>query len=99
MLIKLIPQRRDDALIISKSGDILTVNGKAFDFSPLPDGATLPASAIDSPLFCGDVERVNGVLCVSLIIPHGPNPSHAVAFPSPVTVTTDGPITLPGGGQ
>ena len=94
MIIKFNPQRRADTLSLSKSGDVLTINGKAFDFSPLPNGATLPASAIDSPLFCGDVERVDGVLYVSLILPHGPNPPHNVAFPVPLTITRDGNIEV-----
>lgn len=94
-IVNLCPQRRADTLTLSKSGDILTLNGKAFDFSPLPNGATLPSSAIDSPFFCGDVERIDGVLHISLILPHGPNPPHHVAFPIPLTVTQDGKIEVP----
>lgn len=95
MVINLMPQRSDEQLVISKNGDVLTVNDKAFDLSPIPNGATLPASAIDSPLFCGDVERIDGVLHVSLILPHGPNPPHNVAFPVPLTVAQDGAIEVP----
>lgn len=95
MQIKFNPQRRDDTLSVVKEGDALIVNGVTYDFSPLPEGATLPAEAIDSDLFSGPVERVNGEIVLTLTLPHGPNPSHAVAFPQPIIVTADGPVELP----
>lgn len=76
-------------------GDVLTLNGEAFDFSQLPEGATLPADAIDSEWIVDHVTRIDGELHFTLRLPHGPNPSRAVAFPEPVTVTHDGPIPLP----
>ena len=95
MKITLNPQRRDDALTVSKSGDTLTINGIAYDFSVIPDGATLPASAVDCEYISGNVERINGILHISLILPHGPNPSQAVAFPAPITNPPDGVLELP----
>lgn len=95
MLITFSPQRRDGALSLTKAGDIITINGEAFDLSVVPDGATLPQEAISSDWFTGPVERSGGELHVTLILPHGPNPSHAVAFPQPITVNEDGPIELP----
>lgn len=89
------PQRRDDALTISKSGDALTINGTVYDFSPLPDGATLPREAIDCEWICGDVERVNGELVIPILLPHGPDASEAARFPEPMTLTTDGEVVLP----
>lgn len=95
MLIKFNPQRRDDTLAVVKQGDTLIVNGVEYDFSAVPAGATLPADAIDSDLFSGPVERINGELHITLTLPHGPNPSQAVAFPQPITVTNDGVVELP----
>lgn len=95
MIIKWNPQRRDDVLKVVKQGDKLIVNGVEYDFTSIPDGATLPAEAIDSDLFSGPVERVDGELIVTLTLPHGPNPSNSVAFPTPITVTEDGPVALP----
>lgn len=95
MHIKLSPVRLDTAITASLSGDIITINGQAFDFTQLPEGATLPAAAIGSDHFAGPVERINGELHLTLRLPHGPNPSQAVAFPEPITVIKDGPITLP----
>lgn len=95
MYITLSPVRMDETLTASRAGYVLTLNGEAFDFSQLPDGATLPAEAIDSEWIVGPVSRINGELHLTLRLPHGPNPSHAVAFPDPINVTQDGPIPLP----
>ena len=95
MHITLIPQRRDASLEVSKKGDTLTINGVAFDFSAIPDGATLPASAVDCEYITGNIERINGVLQISLILPHGHNPSQAVAFPAPIINPADGVLELP----
>lgn len=95
MKITLSPQRRDDSITVIKSGDTLTINGEAFDFSAIPEGATLPKDAISSEWFAGDVSRTNGELKISLILPHGADASEAARFPQPITVTSDGPINLP----
>lgn len=95
MRISFSPQRRDGVLHLSKAGDVLTINGQPFDFSPLPEGGELPAEAVTSDLVAGKVRRVDGLVEITLILPHGPNPSYAVAFPEPVTATADGPIGVP----
>ena len=95
MHITLIPQRRDDLLAVSKQGDTLTINGITYDFSVILDGATLPASAVDCEFIVGDIERINGILHISLILPHGPNPTQAVAFPAPIINPADGVLELP----
>ena len=95
MQIKFNPQRRGDGLTVVKQGDTLIVNGTEYDFSAVPEGATLPADAIDSDLFSGPVERINGELVLTLTLPHGPNPSKAVAFPEPIAVVEDGNVELP----
>jgi hypothetical protein len=89
------PQRRDEALTLHKTGDVLTINGEAYDFSALPDGATLPRAAIACTFIAGDVERINGILHIPLILPHGPNPSQAAAFPDPLIDPPDGELELP----
>lgn len=95
MKIILSPVRLDETLTASVTGEVLTLNGEAFDFTQLPEGATLPADAIDSEWIVGDVSRINGELHLTLRFPHGPNPSQAVAFPQPIHVTEDGPVALP----
>lgn len=95
MYITLIPQRRDDSLAVNKQGDTLTINGTAYDFSVITEGATLPASATDCPLLTGDIERTGGVLRLSLLLPHGADPSPAAAFPAPITNPANGALELP----
>ena len=96
MKIPLSPVRRDDRLTLSKSGDVLTINGEAFDLTGLPDGATLPRSAISSEWFAGDVTRDEaGELTVPLILPHGANAPEATRFPAPLQNVADGPVILP----
>ncbi|GLS29969.1 hypothetical protein SAMN04488498_104326 [Mesorhizobium albiziae] len=95
MRISLSPVRRDGTLTVEKSGDCLVIDGVVFDFTPVPDGATLPQDAIDSEWFAGDVERIAGVLHVTLVLPHGPDPSPTVAFPSDIISPPDGTVELP----
>lgn len=95
MWIELSPVRLDAAIEVAKAGDNIVINGDVFDFTRLPDGATLPASAIESDHFVGDVSRINGELHLTIRLPHGPNPSHAVAFPAVINVAADGPVALP----
>ena len=95
MKINLSPQRRDDTLTVTKQGATLTINGTAYDFSQLPDGGTLPADAVDSEFVIGSVDRVNGELELTLLLPHGPNASEAARFPQPIINPADGEVELP----
>ena len=95
MLLKLTPQRRDESLCVVRNGDVLSINGTAYDFSPLVAGATLPMEAIDCKWICGDVERVDGKIVIPILLPCGPNASDAARFPEPITVTSDGEVVLP----
>ena len=66
MIIKLSPYvplpGSGERLVLSRAGDVLTVNGQAFDFTPLPDGGELPAEAIGSEWFAGPALRRAGRL-------------------------------------
>jgi hypothetical protein len=95
MKIHLFPQRRDDALFVVRSGSSLIVNGETFDFSPMADGDTLPAAALSSSWFFGQVDNIGGELAFSLILPLPVNYSQAQAFPSPLHNVPDGPVALP----
>lgn len=91
----LTPMRRDDQLTASVAGDVLTLNGVALDFTPLPPGARLPRVAIACDWIAGDVTRsAEGVLTVPLILPHGASAPHATLFPAPLQAG-DGPVALP----
>jgi hypothetical protein len=95
MLINLSPQRRDDILTISKTGDTLTINGVSYDFSQLPNGATLPREAIDCEFIVSDVNRINGEIELTILLPHGANASHEARFPEPIIKNDDGQVVLP----
>lgn len=95
MIIKLSPQRRDDTLEVVKDGQVLIVNGEDFDFSAIPDGATLPRSAIKSEWFAGDVEMISGELVVTLLFPNPGNYSPEQAFPVDLVAVPDGRVSFP----
>lgn len=95
MIITLLPQRRDDSLSLSKQGDVLNINGIAYDFSLLPEGGTLPAEATGCEYVIGSVERVDGEIQISLILPHSADASENVRFPQPIVVSNDGNVELP----
>ena len=95
MKLTLSPTRRDETLTASKAGDTLTLNGEAFDFSPLEEGETLPADAIDSEWIVGDVTRTDGVLHITLRLPHGANAPEETRFPETIIDPPDGEIALP----
>lgn len=95
MRISFSPQRRDETVTVVKTGDILTINGDAFDFSDLPDGATIPAGAVPCEFIAGPVERIEGELHLMLLLPHGPSPEPWQAFPEPVIDPPDGSLDLP----
>ncbi|ORL61366.1 hypothetical protein B7H20_02925 [Pseudomonas aeruginosa] len=99
MIIKLSPfaplPRRDERLSLSRAGDVLTVNGQAFDFTPLPEGGELPAEAIGSEWFAGPVLRRAGRLELILRFPLAADASAAARFPEPLMIEADGPVELP----
>ena len=95
MNINLSPQRRDDTLTVVKQGDTLTISGTAYDFSQLPDGGALPADAVDCKYIIGSVNRVDGELELTLLLPHGANASEAARFPGPIIDPADGEVELP----
>lgn len=96
MIINLSPTRRDDALEVFKSGDTLILNGEAFDFSPLSLGDTLPASAVSSEWFSGDIDRTEDGLVLTLFLPLPWNYSPEQAFPVPLENVPNGPVVFPG---
>ncbi|MDO2946932.1 hypothetical protein M8828_01375 [Aeromonas simiae] len=98
MKIKLSPNNNASKLTAVVSGDVITLNDIALDFSPLGEGDVLPASAINSPWIASDVTRVGGEISLTLCLPHGANAPHETRFPAafdvPITVMA-GPVPLP----
>lgn len=96
MRIQFSPQRRDDTLTLELTApDRIRINGELFNFGPLPDGGTIHANEVPCEWIVGDITRIAGEVCLTLILPHEPNPPDHVAFPEPIYVTGNGPIILP----
>jgi hypothetical protein len=95
MKITLSPQVSSKSLVVSKAGDVLTINGTEYDFTVIPDGATLPADAVDCEFVIGEVERISGDLQLTLLLPITSSASHAACFPDPIVDPADGSVELP----
>ena len=95
MIIKLSPVRSDAHLSVAKAGDILEVNGVALDFSRLAEGATLPAGAVGCEFVIAPVERINGDLVLTLMLPHDADAPQGARFPVDL-YPADGQVQLPG---
>ena len=89
------PVRRDDSLTLEQRGDALVVNGEVFDFAPLPEGATLTGDAVASEWIVGTTTRRDGVVHVTVLLPHGAGAGQAMLYPSAIDVKKDGAIALP----
>lgn len=95
MYISLSPVFSEATFFAVRTGDVLSINGRPFDFTQLPEGATLPAEAVGSDHFQGSIERVNGVLHITLRFPHPFDAPYEARFPQPITMTVDGIVPLP----
>lgn len=95
MIIKLSPVRSDVHLSVVKAGEILEVNGVTLDFSRLADGATLPAEAVGCDFVIAPVERINGDLVLTLMLPHDADAPQGARFPVDL-YPADGQVQLPG---
>lgn len=95
MKISFSPVRMDSTLEVAKAGDTLTINGTAFDFSVIPEGATLPAAAVPSEFVVGDVSRDDGELSLTLLLPYGPVPLGYHFEPEALVDPADGVLALP----
>lgn len=96
MIIYLSPIRSDRDLSLSKSGDILTVNGDILDFSDLPEGGEYPPEAIENDFIVGGVKRIDGEIHITIMLPYSnPKAPQSITFPDPIFVSVDGEIALP----
>ena len=101
--IKLSPIRSElTPPVVSAQGDVLTINGEAFDFSQLQEGETLMNSSnppsVASEYIKADVPRENGYITPNLRLPYSYGADQSVRYPNPnpLVIDTDGPVTLPG---
>ncbi|MDQ1847660.1 hypothetical protein Q9299_05105 [Gemmobacter fulvus] len=96
MHITLTPMRHDLPLALLRAGDVLVINGSAYDFGPLPEGALLPRVAVDCAWLAGDITRSAGQLRLALILPHGAEAGFDQLHPAALLLSQDGPVSAPG---
>lgn len=97
MNIKLSPVAGTASRLVGfKQGDMLALNGLTFDLGGVTEGATLPASALNSPWFAGPVERIDGRLWLCVVLPNRDDASEAERFPADLLSVPDGQLALPG---
>lgn len=95
MRISFDPIRYQARLEVEKAGDVLTINGEAFDFSVIPEGALLPSSAVACEFVRGSITRTNGVLSLTLLLPYDVTALNHKFDPEPLDNPPDGPLVLP----
>ena len=64
----------------------------ALSYRPL---AGVSGYAVDCEFIVSDVNRVNGEIELTILLPHGANASHEARFPEPINMTSDGQVVLP----
>ena len=75
-------------------GDVLTLNGAAYDFSMLAEGDLYDAADLGSDWITGPIERRGGQICLTLILPCGPRAPEEARFPATIEVA-GGIVPLP----
>lgn len=93
MLLTLSPQRSSDTLVLERYGDLLTFNGAAVNLGEIPEGGD--GYDPEWTWIIEPVTRVDGQLRVTISLPIGPDASDAALWPEPLTLTDDGPVSLP----
>ena len=103
--ITLSPQVNDkETPVVSVQGDTLIINGEEFDFSPLQGGETLvnqsspeDERAISSDYIDKDVERKNGYIELTILLPVLWNSPESARFPNPavLVIEQNGSVPLP----
>lgn len=88
------PVRMDAPLTASVAGDTITLNDETVDLSDISEGASINAGAFGCDWITGEVTRQDGVLHLTLILPHGGNAPQETLWPEPVEAG-DGPVVLP----
>jgi len=100
MILTLIPQAGlpgQAETVLSVAGDVLTVDGVAYDLSPVPEGGEglpSPAPNREHP-FIGAIRRAGGRLHASVIVRLGQTASRDQPVEAWVVTAPDGPVEIP----
>ncbi|MBC3255617.1 hypothetical protein YA0871_04265 [Pseudomonas paralactis] len=96
--IKLFPFLTDEPLKVSVRDEVITVNGRDFDLSVIPDGYRLLASAMGSDCFVDEIVRIHGDLTLTLKLPvkwDDPPSLRNPVEPTIIEVSSNGPVEIP----
>lgn len=89
----------EGALSVSVAGESITVNGDTLDLSGLVEGEPLDFYELGYPWLADNIRRIDGVIHISLLFPLRYGAPEEARFPAPISVTADGPVTLPPNGD
>lgn len=95
MQITFSPMRQEARLTLERQGDILVVNGAAYDFADLAEGASETPASTEHAVFASPVTRRDGRLRMTLILSYGPDAPRATLFPDRLTADRGGPLPVP----
>jgi len=95
MKIKFTPSRMNYQAQGFVDGDIISINGEVLDFSALGEGDILPCEAVGNDMVASEITRINGVIHLSVISPHGVHVPHESKYPSGDFVDVEGVIPFP----
>lgn len=95
MKINLSPARGDETLTLSVEGNVVILNGEAYDLGFLNEGESISHEVFGSKWLTDKVSMIDGQLELSVILPYGPGAPESTRYPSPIVVLTDGPVDLP----
>ncbi|MGU3577107.1 hypothetical protein ACLBWZ_16450 [Brucellaceae bacterium C25G] len=91
--ITLSPQYSNAILTVVKSGNVLTINGTPYDFTPLNDGDEIPSEAITNDLIIGGITKREGVVSITMVMPYSNiNAPEHIRFPVPIMLVEDGEV-------
>lgn len=91
------PVRMDRDLTVEAVGDVLVLDGVAYDLAGVGEGDCLPAAALAHDLVDGHITRTDGTIRVTVRRPHGDNADEADRFPAPlIGEATGGTSGAPG---
>lgn len=97
MILTLIPQWGRPEGVIAVAGDVLTVNGTAYDLSPIPEGgeAEVALAPGQEHVLIGAIRRIGGVIHATLITHLGPDAAGDQPGAPWVVEAEDGVVTVP----
>ncbi|MBN2628949.1 MAG: hypothetical protein JXR75_00250 [Rhodobacteraceae bacterium] len=94
MILTLSPCRLDAALTAEIDGETITLNGQAVDLSGVVEGMPVRAETLGCIWITGQIERRDGTLHLTLILPHAAEAPLETLWPDQIAAS-EGLVPLP----